>query len=137
MGTFTEKITLENIIDRGLANRGYIKEDQIHTLTIDAMPDTGAWTLVINEEVRRKLGLSIEGSSESTLADGKTSKYPITESVKIQWKDRSITLPAVVVADAQDILLGALPLEGMDLIVDPVRKQLAGAHGEQPLHVLY
>jgi clan AA aspartic protease len=137
MGAFKETITLENVVDRGLANRGYINEDQIRSLTIDAMPDTGAWTLVISEEVRQKLGLSIEGSSDSTLADGKTSNYPITESVKIQWKNRSIALPAVVVAEAKDVLLGALPLEGMDLIVDPVRKQLAGAHGDQPLHVLY
>jgi hypothetical protein len=43
----------------------------------------------------------------------------------------------VVVPEAKDVLLGALPLEGMDLIVDPVRKHLAGAHGDQPLHVLY
>jgi clan AA aspartic protease len=137
MGCFMEKITLENVIDRGLASRGYIKETEVRTLTVEAMPDTGAWTLVINEEIRQKLGLAVEGSSESTLADGKTSRYPITESVKIRWKDRSIALPAIVVSEAQDVLLGALPLEGMDLIVDPVRKMLAGAHGDQPLHVLY
>jgi clan AA aspartic protease len=137
MGTFKEEITLENIVDRGLANRGYIKEVQIRTLTVQAMPDTGAWTLVINEDVREKLGLTIQGSAVSTLADGKTSNYPITESVKIQWKDRSIELSAVVVAEAKDVLLGAMPLEGMDLIVDPVHKRLAGAHGDQPLHVLY
>ena len=137
MGTFKEEITLENIVDRGLANRGYIKETEIRTLTVQAMPDTGAWTLVINEDVREKLGLTIQGSSVSTLADGKTSNYPITESVKIQWKDRNIELPAVVVAEAKEVLLGAMPLEGMDLIVDPVHKRLAGAHGDQPLHVLY
>jgi clan AA aspartic protease len=137
MGTFKEEITLENAVDRGLAARGYIKEDQIHALTIEALPDTGAWTLVINEEIRRKLGLAIEGDSDSTLADGKTSKYPVTEGVKIRWKDRSIVLPAVVAAEAKDVLLGALPLEGMDLIVDPARRQLAGAHGDQPLHILY
>jgi hypothetical protein len=67
-----EEITLENVIDRGLANRGYIKESEVRILTVKAMPDTGA-----------------------------------------------------------------LPLEGMDLIVDPVRKTLAGAHGDQPVHVLY
>ena len=137
MGTFKEEITLENIVDRGLANRGYIKETEIRTLTVQAMPDTGAWTLVINEDVREKLGLTIQGSSVSTLADGKTSNYPITESVKIQWKDRNIELPAVVVAETKEVLLGAMPLEGMDLIVDPVHKRLAGAHGDQPLHVLY
>ena len=137
MGIFKEEITLENIVDRGLANRGYINKNQIRTLTVQAMPDTGAWTLVINEDVREKLGLTIQGSSVSTLADGKTSSYPITESVKIRWKNRSISLPAVVVAEGEEVLLGAMPLEGMDLIVDPVHKRLAGAHGDQPLHVLY
>jgi len=68
---------------------------------------------------------------------GKTSTYPITESVKIQWKDRNTELPAIVVAGAKNVLLGALPLEAMDLIVDPVHKQLAGAHGDQPVHILY
>ena len=137
MGTFLEEITLENSTDRRFADHGYIEENQIRILKVEAMPDTGAWTLVINEDIRQKLGLTIKGEANSTLADGKTSNYPITESVKIQWKDRSTELPAIVVAEAKDILLGALPLEAMDLIVDPVRKTLAGAHGDQPLHVLY
>jgi len=137
MGTFFEEITLENVVDRGFFNRGYIKENEIRTLTVQAMPDTGAWTLVINEDVREKLGLVLNGEVVSSLADGKTTSYPITESVNIKWRDRSTSLPAVVIPEAKDILLGALPLEAMDLIVDPVRKQLAGAHGDQALHVLY
>jgi clan AA aspartic protease len=137
MGCFKEEITLENILDRGFAERGYIKEEEIRTLKVEAMPDTGAWTLVINEEVRQKLGLNIEETSESTLADGKTDTYDVTGGIKIRWKDRSIILPAVVVPDAKDILLGALPLEAMDLMVDPVHQKLVGVHGDQPLHVLY
>jgi len=136
MGIFMEEITLMNIMDRGLAEHNYIEETQIRTLTVKAMPDTGAWTLVINEDIREKLGLTIRNSTEASLADGKISNYPITEPVKIQWKDRSIELPAIVVAKAKNVLLGALPLEGMDLIVDPVRGQLTGAHGDQPLHIL-
>ena len=137
MGTFLEEIILENVIDRGLANRGFIEKDKIRSLTVQAMPDTGAWTLVINDDVRERLGLTIESETISTLADGKTSLYPVTEPVKIQWKDRCISLPALVISESKEILLGALPLEGMDLIVDPVNKKLAGAHGDQPLHVLY
>jgi clan AA aspartic protease len=137
MGTFREEITLENIEDRGVARRGYIKESEIRTLKVEAMPDTGAWTLVINEEVRQKLGLAIEETSESTLADGKADTYDVTEGIKIRWKDRSTVLPAVVVPNAKDILLGALPLEAMDLMVDPVHGRLVGVHGDQPLHVLY
>ena len=136
MGTFMEEITLENSADRGNADHGYINESQIRTLKVEAMPDTGAWTLVINEEVRQKLGLTVKGEIKSTLTDGKTSNYPITEAVNIQWKNRNTALPAVVVADAKKVLLGALPLEAMDLIVDPVHQTLAGAHGDEPVYIL-
>ena len=137
MGVFMEEITLENVIDRGLADHGYIKDNDVRTLKVEAMPDTGARTIVINEEVREKLGLAIEGEVRSTLADGTAANYPRTGPVKIQWKNRNITLPAVLIADAKKVLLGALPLEGMDLIVDPVRQSLAGAHGEEALYVIY
>ncbi|MDR0639582.1 MAG: aspartyl protease family protein [Spirochaetaceae bacterium] len=137
MSVFKEEITLENAVDRGLASRGYIKSSEVRSLTVRAMPDTGARTLVINEDTRQKLGLAIEETAESTLADGKTDTYGVTEGVKIQWKNRSTVLPAVVVPNAKDILLGALPLEAMDLMVDPVDEQLVGAHGAEPLHVLY
>ena len=137
MGVFMEEITLENVIDRGLADHGHIKDSEVRSLKIEAMPDTGAWTLVINEEVREKLGLGIEDEVRSTLADGSATNYPRTKPVKIQWKNRSITLPALVIAHAKEVLLGALALEGMDLIVDPVRQTLAGAHGDQAVHVVY
>jgi clan AA aspartic protease len=136
MGTFMEVITLENATDREIVGRGYIKESQVRNLKVEAMPDTGAWTLVINEDIQQKLGLAIEGECHSSLADGTRSSYPLTGAVKIQWKDRSAMLQAVVVAGAKKVLLGALPLEAMDLIVDPVHKTLAGAHGEKPLHDL-
>ena len=94
MGVFMEEITLENSTDRGDVDRGYIDESQVRILKVQAMPDTGAWTLVINEEVRQKLGLTIKGEARSTLADGKTSNYPVTGAVTIQRKNRSTALPA-------------------------------------------
>jgi clan AA aspartic protease len=137
MGIFMETISLENIIDRAFAEGGYIKDSDIRVLTVKAMPDTGAWTLVINEDIRSKLGLKIEDSVTATLADGKAAVYPLTSPVKIRWKNRSTTLPAIVAESAKTVLLGALPLEGMDLIVDPVRQELVGAHGEDAVYCLY
>jgi clan AA aspartic protease len=137
MSVFKEEITLANAVDISMAKSGLIPDTKIRRMTIEAMPDTGAWTLVINEEIRQKLGLHIEETSESTLADGKTDTYDVTDGVKIQWKNRSIILPAVVVPNAKTVLLGALPLEAMDLMVDPVHHQLVGVHGAEPLHVLY
>jgi predicted aspartyl protease len=136
MSTFKEEITLTNATDAVNARNGLIPDKKIRKTTIAAMPDTGAWTLVINEATRQQLGLSIEGSILSTLADGSTTKYNQTEAVKIQWKNRSTTQQALLVPEADDILLGALPLEAMDLMVDPVNECLAGVHGDQPLHKL-
>jgi clan AA aspartic protease len=137
MSVFKEEITLANARDIGNAREGLIPNEKVRTMTIVAMPDTGAWTLVINEDIRKKLGLAITETSKSTLANGKTDTYDVTEGVGICWKNRSTVLPAVVVPDAKDILLGALPLEAMDLMVDPVHERLVGVHGDQPMHVLY
>jgi predicted aspartyl protease len=136
MSTFKVEITLINAGDVTAARNGYIPETQVRKTTINAMPDTGAWTLVINEDLRQKLGLGIEGSVGSTLADGSTTKYGLTEAVRIHWENRCTIQQAVVVPGANDILLGALPLEAMDLLVDPVHECLSGAHGDEPLHLL-
>jgi clan AA aspartic protease len=134
MGTFTEEITLANAGDKVRVECGLLKE--IRALTLKAMPDTGAWTLVINEEIRQKLGLAIVETVESSLADGSTTEYGLTEPVEIRWKDRDISLQAVVIPHANDILLGRMSLQGMDLYVDPVNQRLAGVHGDRRVHLI-
>jgi clan AA aspartic protease len=134
MGIFTEEITLVNAGDKVRVECGLLKETR--AVTLDATPDTSAWTLVINEKTRQKLGLGIVETVNSSLADGSTTLYGLTEPVEIRWKDRSISLQAVVIPGADDILLGTLALEGMDLYVDPVNQRLAGVHGDQRIHLV-
>ncbi|MDR2731452.1 MAG: aspartyl protease family protein [Treponema sp.] len=136
MGTFVEKIILENSRDRADADRGYINEDEIRVLEVEAMPDTGAWTLIINDEIRRRLGLKTDNTVESSMANGETAQYDLTEPVEIRWKNRRTKQQAVVIPNAPDILLGAIPLEGMDLYVDPVNRHLAGVHDDTPVYVV-
>jgi clan AA aspartic protease len=136
MGTFKEEITLANACDISNARNGVIPDAKIRRITVDAMPDTGAWALIINEATRQKLGLAVVKMVESSLADDSAAKYGLTEPVEIRWKDRDISQQAVVIPDAGDILLGALPLEGMDLMVDPVNQRLTGVHGDQRIHLV-
>ncbi|MDR0599834.1 MAG: aspartyl protease family protein [Treponema sp.] len=135
MGSFTEEITLVNAADKVRVEGGLRKD--VRGLTIQATPDTGAWTLVINEEIRRKLGLEVEKQVRSTLADGSSAAYGVTEPVKIHWKDRSTSLEALVIPNARGVLLGALPLEGLDLRVDPVHQRLTGIHGDEECYEVY
>ena len=102
-------------------------------MTIKAIVDTGAWTIVINEETRDKLGLLDSGIGEATLADGKEGEYPMAGPLEIWWENRRFTCDALVLPDAPDILLGAIPLEGMDLTINP-KRGLVGVHGDIVMH---
>ena len=135
MGEVTEKITLINSGDISALHSGYIKETEIRQLTEDAVVDTGAMGLVIGEETCKQLGLAIVEERAASLAGGLRQSCKVTEPVTIRWKERFTTSHAIVLANQKDggkeeILLGVIPLEDMDLIVNPVDRCLAGAHGD-------
>ena len=136
MGMVYEEITLKNAIDVGNCTRGLIEEHEIRQITVMALVDTGASTLVINEDLRRLLGLEVRKVREATLANNTKEFCQVTEPVEIHWKDRETALKALVVSGGGEVLLGALALEDLDLIVDPTRQVLTGAHGDEILVML-
>ena len=136
MGEVRTEITLVNLGDAIKARDGFIPEAEIRRLTVNAVVDTGAWTLVINEATREKLGLKVEETSETTLAGGVKVFSQITEPVRIYWKDRRAACEAVVLPSEEDVLLGALPLEAMDLMIHPQRQEVIGAHGDKIRNVV-
>jgi len=131
MGLVYSEITLVNLEDKLNAKNGIIKEQDIRSMTVTAMVDTGAGNLVIDEATREKLGLEKKGTQSGILADGARGLYDMAGPLEIWWKDRSFVLNTMVIPNASEILLGALPLEGMDLIVDPLGENLVGAHGDE------
>ena len=133
MSVVSTEITLKNMMDVGDSMRGMIEEDKVRQMTVQAIVDTGAWTIVINEEIRDKLGLLDQGLGEATLADGQKADYPMAGPMEIWWKNRRFSCDALVLPDAPDILLGAFPLEAMDLTINPQR-ELVGVHGDIVMH---
>ncbi|MFP3043595.1 hypothetical protein LQZ19_17400, partial [Treponema primitia] len=82
------------------------------------------------------LGLRIDRLKESRLANGEKLICKVAETVEVCWKNRSMTCQPWVVPGADLILLGAIPLEDMDLMVDPKNLRLVGAHGDKELGML-
>ncbi|GHU24872.1 hypothetical protein FACS1894172_19470 [Spirochaetia bacterium] len=107
-----------------------IKQKEIRQVMATAMVDTGAGTLIINEEVRQKLGLDIIGLRFVTLGNNTKKNCKVTEPVQIQWNDRLCNCSALVVPGTDEVLLGAIPFEDMDLMVNPAGRNLVGAHGD-------
>jgi len=130
MGTVHTEITLKNMVNVVNAQKGIVSEKDVQSITVTAVVDTGAASLVINEEQCQKLGLGIRMERSARVADGRRVICKVTEPVEIQWKNRRTSCEAMVIPGAETVLLGAIPLEGMDLMVNPVSLELVGVHGE-------
>jgi clan AA aspartic protease len=136
MGTVFEEITLKNALDAGCARNGLITGKEVRETTVRALVDTGAITLVINEEMFRNLGLEVQEEREATFGNNTKGICKVTGPVEVHWKDRSAICQALVASDKGEALLGAIPLEGLDLIVNPVDQKLVGAHGDKIVYLV-
>ncbi|GBU28769.1 hypothetical protein R84B8_02331 [Treponema sp. R8-4-B8] len=130
MGSVSAEITVKNAGDLIRLKDGHITEKEVRTVTLTAVVDTGATTLVITEDTFKQLGVSEVEKREINLAGGGKIECKVTDPVQIQWKDRFASVNAVVLPGGKT-LLGVMPLEFMDLIVDPVRRELVGANGDK------
>ena len=131
MGFVYEDITLKNAYDVGSVERGIISESEISQVSMSVMVDTGAGTLIISEAIRQELGLGVKGEKKVRLADRSFATCKIADPVEIHWKDRCMITDAMVLDEMNEVLLGAIPLEGLDVIIDPLNQKLIGAHGDE------
>jgi len=136
MGMVHTEITIKNAVDVVNAKTGIVKEEDVRSITVTAVVDTGAESLVINEEQCQKLGLCVYKEKSALLADARQVTCKVTHPVEIHWKNRDTSCNATVVPGAQMVLLGAIPLEGMDIMIHPKKQELVGVHGDTEQYML-
>jgi clan AA aspartic protease len=98
---------------------------------VNALVDFGVSFMCVSEEVALQLGFDINevGQHVITLADGHQRKVPKIAPIEIAFGNRSYVTEAVVLGN--EPLLGVIPREAMDLIVDP-RQQILIANPQHP-----
>ena len=111
MGLVMAKIVLQNPRDKTL-----------EPIEVEALADAGAVHLCIPEHVRLQLKLEIIDHKEATLADGSKKLVPYVGPIQIRFKNRVGFAGALVMGD--QVLLGAIPMEDMDLVVLPKDRRL-------------
>lgn len=111
MGLVIADITLENPRDTTLS-----------PLTVQALVDSGSIHLCIPEHVRIQLKLDEIDKKEVALADGERKLVPYAGPVLIRFKNRVGVAGALVMGD--QVLLGAIPMEDMDLVILPKERAL-------------
>ena len=101
------------------------------SVQVNALVDTGATFMCVPEEIALQLGFDINEVTQQvvTLADGHQRKVPKIAPIEIMFGNRSYVTEAVVLGN--EPLLGVIPMEAMDLIVDP-RQQVLIANPQHP-----
>ncbi|GAB6039620.1 clan AA aspartic protease [Endothiovibrio diazotrophicus] len=95
---------------------------ELKSLLVKAMVDTGALTLCIPEHVAAQLKLEENSKREVTSADGRSHLVSYVGPVEVVFENRSCFAGALVMGD--EVLLGAVPMEDMDLLVSPAHRKL-------------
>ncbi|MGH8475688.1 MAG: clan AA aspartic protease [Methylococcales bacterium] len=105
------------------------------SLVVRALVEPGATFLCVTEEVALQLGFDTDEVSRQvvTLADGHQRKVPKIAPIEIAFENRSYVTEALVLGD--ECLMGVLPIEAMDLWVDPRGQRLVvnPAHPNYPV----
>ena len=111
MGLVHAKITLMNP-----------RHPKMKSVETEALVDSGALHLCIPEHLQIQLKLDEIDRKEVSLADGSKKIVPYVGPIEIRFKNRVGFVGALVMGDQP--LLGAIPMEDMDLVVIPSRRVL-------------
>lgn len=111
MGLVNAKVLLKNP-----------RKPELQPIEVEALADSGSVHLCIPAHVQIQLGLEEISQKEVTLADGSKKLTPYVGPVELRFKNRIGFAGALVLGD--QVLLGAIPMEDMDLVVIPKTRTL-------------
>jgi clan AA aspartic protease len=90
---------------------------KLRPLKVRAMVDTGAMTICVPEHIALQLQLPEIEKREVTTADERSHVVPYVGPIQIKFENRTCFTGALVIGDS--VLLGAVPMEDMDLVISP------------------
>lgn len=124
MGRIMAKLKLSNNTDRDMAARGLIAANEVRSIEIEALVDTGATQLALPADVVEQLGLPASGTRKARDAQGVVIDLPWVGGVRLELLGREMTCDALVVPTGATALIGQIVLEQLDLLVDPKSREL-------------
>jgi len=131
MGMIYADIEIINNDDLADVRRHRMGEDEVRRMHVNILVDTGCVMLAINENIQEQLQLPIVEKRKVQLANGHIGEYDVVTSVEVRFKNRRTLCNAIVLPGDSEPLLGAIPLEDMDVVIHPARQELM-VHPDHP-----
>ena len=105
------------------------REPDVEPLPVRALLGAGVVTLCLPEHVRVQLRLREIEKREVRTADDRVQEVPYVGPVQVRFQGRTCFTGALVLGES--VLIGAVPMEDMDLVVSP-REQTLTVNPESP-----
>lgn len=139
MGRVLTEATIESLEDLYSAKRGLLAANDVRRIVVsDALVDTGATLLSMPSRLIQQLGLRPQVKKRVTSSAG-VVEATMYEAVRLTIQGRTCTMDVMEVPDDVPVLIGQIPLEHLDLVVDPRNRCLIGnpAHGGEHMYEMY
>ena len=133
MGQVRVRVILTNHREEVMVRLGQLPPEQMHRYETEALIDTGAVQSAIPAAVADRVGLFRLTRTDAKYADGRVEEVDVTEALTVEILGRKATITPMVLGE--QILLGVLVLESLDLMVDCLRQRLVPYQGtpDQPV----
>jgi predicted aspartyl protease len=136
MGRVLTEITVYNLHDLFEARQGRLSQDQVRKVTVpDALVDTGATSLALTPSLIAQLGLVKRAEKRTRTAAGSVT-VNLYDTVRVEIMGRDAGCDPIEVPEGTPILVGQIPLEQMDWVVDLRNRKLIGNPAHDGEHVL-
>jgi clan AA aspartic protease len=122
MGKVIVKVRLTNLFDLAFFNRRLSKRKP-REVNVETLVDTGATRLYLKPSVIKKLGLQRTNTVRSQTTNGEAIRYKY-EPVQLELMGRKENFDVIEIPESVPNLLGQVPLEVLDLVVDSKRQKL-------------
>jgi len=124
MGLIYAEVELINAEDLGDARKKRISDGEVRRMTVTMLVDSGAYMLCINEKAQQQLQFPIIEKRSAELANGHIVELDIVTAVELRFKNRRCLVDALVLPGECEMLLGAIPMENMDVLINPLKEEL-------------
>jgi clan AA aspartic protease len=117
-------IELINSEDLTMASRNLIGAEEIKRIRLSMLVDSGAYMMAINETIQSQLEFRFIEKRKVQLASGQVVEYDVVGPIDVRFANRRAVCSAFVLPGDSESLLGAIPMEEMDVLVHPKRQEL-------------
>ena len=122
MGEVKVSVKLTNAVDLGMFRRNLIQREEIRSVTVEAVVDTGAVRSCIPVDLMEEMGLQVVRHINAQMDNGLTESVAMTEGVDMEIMGRLVTEAFLVLGS--EVLIGQTALEATDLLVDCNRQKV-------------